>query len=236
MERADLLKDNGQIFSHIGQTINRVANPSIKIVVVGNPANTNAYILMKNAPNLNPKNITALMRLDHNRGIYQLANQLQQPTKNIRKMTIWGNHSTTQVPDISYATLSENNNDSEKKATDEIDSAWLNNEFIPTVAKRGAAVIAARGSSSAASAANAIIEHMRSWVLGTPKNDWVSMAVYSDGSYGIEKGLIYSYPVRCQKGEWEIVPDLKISDSILEKMKLSEQELKDEVKICSHLF
>ena len=230
MERADLLKDNGKIFSTLGKTINKVANPNIKICVVGNPANTNAYILMRNAPNLNPRNITALTRLDHNRAIYQLAAKTGKAMKDIKKMTIWGNHSTTQVPDIANATISG------EAAAKMVDATWANEEFMPKVAKRGAEVIAARGSSSAASAANGVIDHMRSWVLGTEADDWVSMAVYSDGSYGVEKGLIYSYPVTCKNGDWTIVTGLTNSDFIVKKMKESEKELQDERDTCAELF
>ena len=230
MERADLLKDNGKIFSTLGKIINDVASANMKICVVGNPANTNAYILMKNAPNLNPRNITALTRLDHNRAIYQLAAKTGKAMSGIRKMTIWGNHSTTQVPDITHTTVDN------AAATDMVDSDWVNNEFMPKVAKRGAEVIAARGSSSAASAANGVVDHMRSWVLGTEEGDWVSMAVYSDGSYGIEAGLIYSYPVTCQNGDWKIVTGLENSEFINKQMKASEKELQEERDTCSDLF
>jgi malate dehydrogenase len=230
MERSDLLKDNGKIFSVLGKTINEVASPNIKICVVGNPANTNAYILMKNAPNLNPRNITALTRLDHNRAIYQLAENAGKAMNSIKKMTIWGNHSTTQVPDITHTTIA---NDA---APSLVDATWAKEEFIPKVAKRGAEVIGARGSSSAASAANGVIDHMRDWVLGTESGDWVSMAVCSDGSYGIEEGLIYSYPVTCENGDWKIVQGLENSDFITDKMKASEQELQEERDTCSDLF
>jgi len=230
MERADLLKDNGKIFSTLGKVINEVANPNMKIVVVGNPANTNAYILMKNAPNLNPRNITALMRLDHNRAIYQLAEKADKSMNSVKRMTIWGNHSTTQVPDIAHTKIGDD------AASSLVDAAWANDEFIPKVAKRGAEVIAARGSSSAASAANGVIDHMNSWVLGTGEGDWVSMAVCSDGSYGIEEGLIYSFPVTCKGGDWTIINDLDNSDFITNKMKESEAELQEEAKTCSDLF
>ena len=185
---------------------------------------------MKNAPNLNPRNITALTRLDHNRAIYQLAAKTGKAMSGIRKMTIWGNHSTTQVPDITHTTVDN------AAATDMVDSDWVNNEFMPKVAKRGAEVIAARGSSSAASAANGVVDHMRSWVLGTEEGDWVSMAVYSDGSYGIEAGLIYSYPVTCQNGDWKIVTGLENSEFINKQMKASEKELQEERDTCSDLF
>lgn len=230
MERSDLLKDNGMIFSTLGKIINRVADKNIRICVVGNPANTNAYILAKNAPDLNQRNITALTRLDHNRAIYQLAEKTDKDMADINKMIIWGNHSTTQVPDISHATIAG------ESAAGMVDADWAINDFMPTVAKRGAAVIAARGSSSAASAANGVVDHMRSWVLGTDEGDWVSMAVPSDGSYGIEEGLIYSYPVVCKDGDYEIIRDLPCSDAIVEKMKESEAELIDERDTCADLF
>ncbi|MDH5433909.1 MAG: malate dehydrogenase [Gammaproteobacteria bacterium] len=230
MERADLLKDNGKIFSVLGKVINDVANPEIKICVVGNPANTNAYILMKNAPSLNPRNITALTRLDHNRAIYQLAEKSGKPMNSIKKMTIWGNHSTTQVPDINHTDVDGS------AANTLVDQDWANETFMPKVAKRGAEVIAARGSSSAASAANGVIDHVRDWVLGTEDGDWVSMAVCSDGSYGVEEGLIYSYPVTCKNGDWSIVTGLDNSDFIQQKMKESEKELQEEAETCSDLF
>ncbi|MET1256835.1 malate dehydrogenase [Aliikangiella maris] len=230
MERSDLLKDNGKIFSTLGKVINDVANPNIKICVVGNPANTNAYILLKNAPALNPRNITALTRLDHNRAIYQLAEKTGKPMNSIKKLTIWGNHSTTQVPDIAHTLVGT------EQASSLVNESWANEEFMPKVAKRGAEVIAARGSSSAASAANGVIDHMHNWVLGTEEGDWVSMAVFSDGSYGIEEGLIYSYPVTCKDGEWTIVTGLENSDFIVAKMKESEKELQEERDTCADLF
>ncbi|RMF16574.1 MAG: malate dehydrogenase [Gammaproteobacteria bacterium] len=230
MERSDLIKDNGKIFSALGKVINEVADRDIKICVVGNPANTNAYILAKNAPDINQRNITALTRLDHNRALYQLAEKTGTQVSAIRKMIIWGNHSTTQVPDISHATVDG------KPALELVDEAWWKETFMPKVAKRGAEVIAARGSSSAASAANGVIDHMRSWVLGTDEGDWVSMAVPSDGSYGIEEGLIYSYPVVCKDGDYQIITDLETSDFIKEKMKASEDELKSEAEQVKDLF
>ncbi len=230
MERADLLKDNGKIFSILGKVINDVADENIRICVVGNPANTNAYILAKNAPRLNQRNITALTRLDHNRAIYQIADKSDNKISDVTKMTIWGNHSTTQVPDLSHANIGS------EAATSIIDNAWTENDFIPTVAKRGGAVIAARGSSSAASAANGIIDHMHDWVLGTAEGDWVSMAVPSDGSYGITEGLIYSYPVTCENGDYSIVQGLEISDFVQGKMSASEAELIEERDTCSDLF
>lgn len=222
MERSDLILDNGKIFSTLGGILNKVAKRDVKVCVVGNPANTNAYILSQNAPDLNPRNITALTRLDHNRAMTQLAQKSDSQIADIRKMVIWGNHSTTQVPDISYATING------EAAADKVDQAWAREDFIPTVAKRGAAVIAARGSSSAASAANGVVDHMASWIQGTEEGDWVSMAVPSDGSYGIAEGLIYSFPVVCKDGDYEIVQGLEINDFIAGKMKESEDELLDE--------
>jgi len=230
MERSDLITDNGKIFSSLGQVLNKVGNPDCKVVVVGNPANTNAYILKANAPNINPRNITALTRLDHNRAISQLAAKAGARISDIQRMVIWGNHSTTQVPDISYATING------KAASDLVEQAWAREEFIPTVAKRGAAVIEARGSSSAASAANGVIDHMATWIQGTPANDWVSMAVPSDGSYGIDEGLIYSFPVTCKDGEYTIINDLDVGDFMKEKMMASQQELRDEKETVAHLL
>lgn len=230
MERKDLLTDNGKIFSALGKVIDQVADKNIKILVVGNPANTNAYILAKNAPSINQRNISALTRLDHNRAIYQLAEKADSDIAGIKKMIIWGNHSVTQVPDISFATV---NGD---KAADKVDATWAKEEFMPIVAKRGAAVIAARGASSAASAANAILDHMHDWVLGSAEGDWVSMAVPSDGSYGIEEGLIYSYPVVCKNGDYEIVQGLEVSDFIKDKMIESQKELQEEAETCKDLF
>lgn len=222
MERSDLLKDNGNIFRSLGKVMNDVANPEAKICVVGNPANTNAFILKANAPKINPRNITALTRLDHNRAISQLAAKVSCQVPDVQKMLIWGNHSTTQVPDISYCTVGG------KAAKDMVDQKWAQEEFIPTVAKRGGAVIAARGSSSAASAGSAVVDHMATWVNGTADGDWTSMSVPSDGSYGIEEGLIYSYPVTCKNGDYEIVKGLEVSDFIAGKMKESEAELQEE--------
>ncbi len=230
MERADLLKDNGKIFSTLGKVINEVANKEIKILVVGNPANTNAYILEKNAPNINSRNITAMTRLDHNRALHQLAEKTNNNVNSVKRMIIWGNHSTTQVPDISHASINDD------AALDQVDENWWQEEFMPKVGKRGAEVIAARGSSSAASAANGVIDHMRDWVLGSTAGDYVSMAVPSDGSYGIEKGLIYSFPVICKNGDYQIVQDLPISDFIQTQMLASENELKSEAETVSDLF
>ncbi len=230
MERSDLITDNGKIFSALGKVLNDVGSKDCKVCVVGNPANTNAFILKANAPNIDPRNITALTRLDHNRAMSQLAAKTGSKVADISRMVIWGNHSTTQVPDISYASIAG------KAAGDQVDTAWAHDEFIPTVAKRGAAVINARGSSSAASAANGVIDHMSSWVQGTPAGDWVSMAVPSDGSYGIDEGLIYSFPVECKNGDYTIVSDLDVSDAIKEKMIASQTELRDERDTVAHLL
>ena len=230
MERSDLITDNGKIFSSLGKTLNEVGSPDVKVCVVGNPANTNAYILKANAPNINPRNITALTRLDHNRAISQLAQKTGRKIADIKKMVIWGNHSTTQVPDISYALAGDT------AAADLVEQSWAQEEFIPTVAKRGAAVIDARGSSSAASAANGVIDHMASWVNGTPDGDWVSMAVPSDGSYGIDEGLIYSFPVTCKDGDYTIVKDLDVSDFIKGKMMASQAELNEERETVKDLM
>lgn len=230
MERSDLITDNGKIFSTLGKILNEVGSKDVKVCVVGNPANTNAYILKANAPNINPRNITALTRLDHNRAMSQLAGKVGGVIGDVKKMVIWGNHSTTQVPDISYATVAG------KAASELVDASWAKDEFIPTVAKRGAAVIEARGSSSAASAANAVIDHMATWEGGTAAGDWVSMAVPSDGSYGIEEGLIYSFPVTCSGGDYTIVKDLEVGDFMKEKMMASQTELLDEKTTVADLI
>jgi malate dehydrogenase len=222
MERSDLLKGNAQIFSAQGKAMNDKASRDIKVLVVGNPANTNALIAQQNAPDLNPANFTAMTRLDHNRAMAQLAAKTGQHVNDIRGLAIWGNHSATQYPDISHATVGD------KPADDLVDETWLVDEFIPTVQQRGAAIIKARGASSAASAASAAIDHVRDWALGTPGNEWVSMAVPADGSYGIEPGVIYSYPCRCSGGRYEIVQDLDISDFSRARMDATEAELREE--------
>ncbi len=222
MERADLLKGNAQIFSAQGKAMNEHASRDIRVLVVGNPANTNALIAQANAPDLDPANFTAMTRLDHNRALAQLAIKTGTHVTQIRHMTIWGNHSSTQYPDVSYALIDD------KPAMDLVDQDWVVNEFIPTVQQRGAAIIKARGLSSAASAASAAIDHIRDWALGTPGDDWTSMAVPADGSYGIEPGVIYSFPCRCSKGRYEIVQDLEISDFSRERMTITDQELREE--------
>lgn len=222
MERKDLLEANAAIFSVQGKAINSHASRDIRVLVVGNPANTNALITQGNAPDISPKNITAMTRLDHNRAIAQLATKTDSHVSDIRHMTIWGNHSATQYPDIHHASVKG------QDAAGLVDQAWLTDEFIPLVQQRGAAIIAARGASSAASAASAAIDHMRDWALGTPADDWVSMAIPADGSYGIEPGVVYSYPVRCSGGNYEIVQGLEISDFSRERMDATEVELREE--------
>ncbi len=222
MERKDLLEANAAIFSAQGKAINEHANREIRVLVVGNPANTNALIASSNAPDVNPRNFTAMTRLDHNRAKAQLAARTNSHVTDIRRMTIWGNHSATQYPDIHHATVGD------KPATDLVDQAWVADEFIPLIQQRGAVIIAARGASSAASAASAAIDHMRDWALGSADDDWVSMAIPADGSYGIEPGIVYSYPVRCRAGEYEIVQDLSVSEFSRERLAATEVELREE--------
>jgi malate dehydrogenase len=222
MERKDLLAANAAIFSVQGRAIDDYASRNIKVLVVGNPANTNALIAQRNAPNINPRQFTAMTRLDHNRGLSQLAAKTSTSINDITKLTIWGNHSSTQYPDLHEAQVKG------KSAMSLVDPKWYEADYIPTVQQRGAAIIAARGASSAASAANAAINHVRDWALGTPANDWVSMGVYSDGSYGIDKGLIYSFPVTCKNGDWQIVQGLSINDFSRAKMQATEKELQEE--------
>jgi len=207
MERADLLEANGGIFGPQGKAINDNASKDVKVLVVGNPANTNALIAMHSAPDIANRQFTAMMRLDHNRAITQVAQKVGATVNDVKKMTIWGNHSATQYPDLFHCEVN-----GEIAATKINDQAWLEEEFIPTVQKRGAAIIKARGLSSAASAANAAIDHMHDWVLGTPEDDWVSMGIPSDGSYGVPEGIIHSFPVTCAGGEYSIVQGLEIDD------------------------
>jgi malate dehydrogenase len=222
MERSDLLKANGAIFTGQGKALNDNASRDVKVLVVGNPANTNCFIAMKNAPDLNPRNFTAMMRLDHNRAMSQIAEKTGSHTTKVEKIVVWGNHSSTQYPDISFATVDG------KPAKDLVDDAWYVDTFIPTVQQRGAAIIKARGASSAASAASAAIDHMRSWALGT-NGQWVSMGVFSKGnSYGIDENLTYALPVTCENGEWKEVTGLEISDFSREHMQLTEKELQEE--------
>ena len=230
MERADLLRDNAKIFTGQGKALDAHANRNVKVLVVGNPANTNALIAQSNAPSLNAANFTAMTRLDHNRALAQLAAKTGTHVNDLSRLIIWGNHSATQYPDLSHALVKE------RRATELVDAAWIKDDFIPTVQQRGAAIIKARGLSSAASAASAAIDHIRDWVLGTPGDDWVSMAVPSDGSYGIKEGIIYSYPVRCTKGKYEIVQGLAISDFSRERMKATEDELRQEREAIAALL
>lgn len=221
MERKDLLEANAAIFSVQGKAINDHASPAVKVLVVGNPANTNALIAYRNAPDLQPGQFTAMMRLDHNRAVAQLANKAGKHNTDVDGLIVWGNHSATQYPDINHATVAGS------KATDLVDENWIMEDFIPTVQQRGAAIIKARGLSSAASAANAAIEHIRDWALGT-SGKIVSMGIHSDGSYGVEKGLIYSFPVTCEGGNYEIVQGLEISEVSQTLMDKTETELKEE--------
>ncbi len=222
MERKDLLLANAQIFSAQGKALDAVADRSLRVLVVGNPANTNALIASRNAPGLDRRNFTAMTRLDHNRALSQLAEKTGAHVNDIKRMTIWGNHSSTQYPDVSHALVRG------KPAKGLVDQPWIEQQFIPTVQQRGAAVIKARGSSSAASAASAAIDHVRTWVLGTAAGDWTSMAIPSDGSYGIEEGLIYSYPVTCSNGAYQIVQQLPIDDFSRKRLDLSAVELREE--------
>jgi malate dehydrogenase len=223
MERADLLTANGGIFKPQGKALSDSAKKDVKILVVGNPANTNAYIAQQNAPGLDPGRFTAMTRLDHNRAVSQIAQKLGAPVSAVKKMTIWGNHSTTQYPDLFHAEVDG------KNAYEAVgDHAWVDGTFIPTVAKRGAAIIEARGASSAASAANAAVDHVRSWVLGTPEGDWVSMAIPSDGSYGVPEGLISSFPCTCKDGKYSIVQGLEIDDYSRGKIDATAGELAEE--------
>lgn len=222
MERRDLLAANGGIFKLQGKALNDNANRDVRVVVVGNPANTNALTAMRSAPDLDPKKFTALTRLDHNRAVAQLAAKTGAKLSDIKRVCIWGNHSTTQYPDVAHATIAG------KPAMRLVNRSWLEQEYIPRVAKRGAEIIGARGASSAASAANGAIEHVRDWVMGTPADDWTSMAVPTDGSYGIPSGLIYSFPVTTKNGVYEIVQGLAIDDFSRAKMDSTRQELEEE--------
>ena len=230
MERKDLLEANAAIFSVQGKAMNAVASRDIKVLVVGNPANTNALIASANAPDIDAGQFTAMMRLDHNRSLSQLAEKTGAHTTAIKRMTVWGNHSNTQYPDITNATVDG------KAASELVDQAWLEETFIPTVQERGAAIIKARGASSAASAAAAAIDHMRTWALGTAEGDWVSMGIPSDGSYNIEPGIMFSYPVTCKDGKYEIVQGLDISEFSRSRMDITENELRQERAAIEHLL
>jgi len=222
MERADLLEANGGIFKPQGEAINAVAADDVRVLVVGNPANTNALIARSHAPDVPADRFTAMMRLDHNRALSQVAGKLGVPVSDVHKITIWGNHSASQYPDLFHAEVGG------KSVAEQVERTWLEDDFIPTVAKRGAAIIAARGASSAASAANAAIDHVNSWVLGTPPGDWVSAGIVSDGSYGVPEGLISGFPVTSAGGSWEIVQGLDIDDFSRGKIDASVAELAEE--------
>jgi malate dehydrogenase len=230
MERSDLLEANGGIFKPQGEAINAGAADDVKVLVVGNPANTNCLIAMSNAPDVPRERFTAMMRLDHNRAITQLANKLGKPVTAVTNMTVWGNHSTTQYPDLVNAEVEGS------PAWDEVDDeAWIADEFIPRVAKRGAEIIEARGASSAASAANAAIDHVRDWVRGTADGEWVSMAVPADGSYGIGEGIVCGHPCACSGGEWSIVQGLEVPDFSRQRIDASVMELQEERDAVSQL-
>lgn len=230
MERSELITANAPVFASQGRAINEFANRDVKVLVVGNPANTNALIASRNAPDLSPAQFTALTRLDHNRTRGILANHTGANPRGIRRITVWGNHSSTQFPDLSHATIHG------ETALSQVDQSWYQDQFIGKIQKRGAAIIEARGHSSAASAAQAILNHMHDWINGTPENDWVSMGIVSDGSYGIEKGIFYSFPVRCDYGRYQIVQNLDISDYARGRMQATERELLEERDTVAHLL
>jgi malate dehydrogenase len=222
MERSDLLSANGKIFGPQGAAMNRVASRDIKVLVVGNPANTNALIARSAAPDLDPRNFTAMTRLDHNRALAQLSDRIDRHHSEISRMVVWGNHSSTQYPDIRFAEVNG------ETVADDVGQDWYRETFIPEVQQRGAAIIKARGASSAASAASAAIDHIRNWAMGTPEGDWVSMSVPADGSYGIEPGIIYSYPCVCRDGDYQIVQDLEIDEFSRDRMDATDAELREE--------
>lgn len=230
MERQDLLQVNAQIFGPQGRALNEVAKRDVKVLVVGNPANTNALITLKNAPDLSPRNFSAMTRLDQNRAISLLAAKAGCTVGDIKKLAIWGNHSSTQYPNLYDAQIHG------KPALEQVEEAWFQQDFIPTVRQRGAAIIAERGKSSAASAASAALDHMRDWIQGSSANDWVSMAVYSDGSYGVAEGLMYSFPLTIRGGEWSIVQGLPVNDFSREQLRITEQELILERDMVKHLL
>ena len=230
MERADLLQENAKIFTVQGKALNEVASRDVKVLVVGNPANTNAYIAMKSAPDLPAKNFTAMLRLDHNRALTQVAKKTGKAVKDIKKLIVWGNHSPTMYADYRFATI---DGESVKEMINDQD--WNANTFLPTVGKRGAAIIEARGLSSAASAANAAIDHMRDWALGS-NGEWVTMGIPSDGSYGIPKGIMFGFPVTTENGEYQIVQDLQIDDFSQERINITLNELEEERAAIDHLF
>jgi len=230
MERGDLLSENGKIFGPQGRSLNRYASRDVKVLVVGNPANTNALIAQAAAPDLNPRNFTAMTRLDHNRAIAQLSEKTEYHSTSIAKMVIWGNHSATQYPDISHCEIGG------QAASSIVEREWYKDAFIPKVQQRGAEIIRARGASSAASAASAAIDHIRSWALDTPDNDWVSMAVPSDGSYGVAPGVIFSFPCVCANGDYEIVQGLDVDSFSQERIDATDTELRSEHEAVAHLL
>lgn len=230
MERKDLLEANGAIFTQQGRALNAAAQRDVKVLVVGNPANTNALIAMSNAPELDAGNFTAMTRLDHNRALAQLARKTEARVGDIERMIIWGNHSSTQVPDLEHATVGG------RPAGELVPAEWVEKSFVPTVQKRGAAIIDARGASSAASAASAAVDHVRDWTTGTPEGDWVSMAIPSRGDYGVPEGVVYSFPVICSDGEVAVVGGLDRSDGVVRRMKVSENELREERSAVEHLL
>lgn len=230
MERKDLLTENARIFSAQGRSINDHANGNVRVVVVGNPANTNALIACSNAPDLNPKQFSSMMRLDHNRAMGLLANKTNSLVADISRMIVWGNHSMTQYPDINHCLIDG------KPAYDFVTRDWVIDHMIPRIQRRGAEIIEARGLSSAASAADAVVDHVRNWALGTAENDWVSMSVMSDGSYGISEGIMYSVPVTCKDGEFAVVQGLELDELGKERIKASEKELLDERAIIADLL
>jgi len=231
MERKDLLEMNGAIFTEQGRALSEVASRDVKVLVVGNPANTNCLIALKNAPDLKPANFSAMMRLDHNRALSQIGTKLGKPVASVKKVIVWGNHSATQYPDLYHAEVAG-------QAVSGLinDQAWVENTFIPTVQKRGAAIIEARGLSSAASAANAAMNHIRDWVHGTPAGDWVTMGIPSDGSYGIPEGVLFGYPVTCSGGKYSIVQGLTISEFSKARIKATHDELLEERNAITHLL
>ena len=230
MERSDLISANGKIFGPQGAAMNKVASRDVKVLVVGNPANTNALIAQAAAPDLDPRNFTAMTRLDHNRALAQMSDRIGTHHAGIRKMAVWGNHSSTQYPDIRFTEVNG------EGVADQVDRDWYVDTFIPTVQQRGAAIIKARGASSAASAASAALDHMRNWANGTPEGDWVSMAVPADGSYGIEPGIIYSFPCVCKGGDYEIVQGLEVDAFSRERMDATDAELREERKAVEDLL
>ena len=231
MERKDLLEANGKIFGPQGKALSENASRDVKVLVVGNPANTNCLIAMKNAPGLKPSNFTAMMRLDHNRSLTQVAQKVGKPVAGVKKLHVWGNHSATQYPDVFTAEV-----DGQKIWPMINDQKWLEDNFIPTIQKRGAAIIDARGLSSAASAANAAIEHVRDWTFGTRDGDWVSMGLAADGSYGIPEGVMYGYPAVCKNGKFEIVKGIEVSDFSRSRMQATLKELTEERDAIKHLL